>query len=261
MLIDAIVDQPINVKYLEMPEKAAPSELPFDAVRDLTDKQKSDIFHMRSWSDVFESTAFGLEFPFRPKPHSKEIFSTLVDKVFMEKHISDQIKGFAKLRLLFPKEFSSLSLAKGDISSFESLLLNDPTTVDIHYFFYYKVLNPDFQLNEEDWIDFRNHYFSDLHYESARSEGLSSVELIRRLSYLRLLDPQRYATLPQVDERTWKTAISFLQQTAVPLGDAEYATVVAADEAKLTENGVEIVMRKPQSSVRTPPPVPEERSF
>ncbi len=282
MAIKDIVDRPINVKDLEMPERL-PQLIPFDPERDLTPEEIKGIRDTISWTDYYEETPFSLPFSFSMKPKSMDtVFNLLkrkaqdidveswvgVSEHSARKDLEKAVTILAKIRLLFPNRFDQVKFQRSSLRDLYLRNFINSALIEPSKFFKFKVLFPDYEISDNTWEQFKNSNFSEEFYDAARINPSRASFLIDDLAYFRLFAPDKYATLPKPDEQIWNNAKVRVKELSrepflLPfLSRVETMTVLAADEARLTENGVEIVMRKPHDElVQANTPVPEERSF
>ncbi len=286
MAIKDIVDQPLNVKDLEMPERIPLSEPIFDPERDLTPEEKEKI---RALINNVRNAKAGY-FPTTLIRYAKNLFpgeQTLTnpdvrqmtidfydgqiryyrDMIYQNKVVRYRFLDVsASLKDILPDEF-----VKMNVTSEEMLLMKHEATTSrfeifIDNYLEIKTLDPDFSnalLEQNMWariLQDKNNYNS-----------TESLDALVMFSKLKLIYGDKVNDLGfSISDGFWAQQKelmhqSFSKDTEQGVFEGTYRAwalaVLASEKAEITDEGIKLTFPKPPSSVGSSPPVPEERKF
>lgn len=170
------------------------------------------------------------------------------------------IRNLAFAKLSFPQEFEKFIL---DNPQYDPEKFVPPGGLDFtlpNEYLPYKVLHPEFQLNDKEWNNYKDTFFSPEDYLT--NDPWDAGRLIKLLAETRLAEPDRFNELEIPPRRIWDLALVRFDNENDP-SLVEALIILSAYDARITDHGIQITQYDPNKplEVLASSPLPETRRF
>jgi len=267
----------INIKDLTLEEPPKKRELPFDVERDITEEDWDKLCRFLEEISVddparrssFAYVAMNTKLLYPNKP--AEYFEGLAEKIksSAEQNRPDSYQNFsliaAALKVLSPEKFSEFHIDNNDWQGMKEVLESYKNGDHWDNFAWHamkmKIIFPnktsELFLDENAWFHMEETLFR---HRNNNDRALFAMEM-------RLLFPEKVLDF-RIDKQMWDEMGKALTQSRIENEYYDFSTLavtmklLAAEEIKITDQGLEVIMQKEKSEFKEEtPPMPQTRKF